>query len=132
MDYMNRVRSLRLWQRAIDWDYLRFRGIRAPNIQVLRFTENQASFVNVNRIDSPILMPKVRQLEVSGGPSATWRRLLPSHLPTVTDLTLTDLDSEDELDILRRCTSVLRLSVHWQSRSFITIDHPLQALTFTA
>ncbi|KAF8651951.1 hypothetical protein AX16_004594 [Volvariella volvacea WC 439] len=117
--YMDRVRWLRLWPRAIDWDYVGKHKIEAPQLGVLQFPEAMGTHGGLNRADSPIAMPKLRYLEVSGESLSDCIRLLPQHMPTVTDLTLNDFEQTEEWDMLKRCQSVRRLTVNVPDRASV-------------
>ncbi|KAF8653245.1 hypothetical protein AX16_004073 [Volvariella volvacea WC 439] len=155
---MHRVRSLHLWQCAaghrLSWLYnrrarqlevLKLRNLWNPPIPSPSPTPSPPSSSYRGDSDSDddeasveakafysALMPELRRLEVKSCVQDDWAALLPSHLPTVTHLSIGCFSYSDQLDLIKRCQGVRHLVVEMTEDSWSSDDdEPWQAPSVT-
>ncbi|KAF8656474.1 hypothetical protein AX16_002525 [Volvariella volvacea WC 439] len=122
---MHRIHSLRLdnGHTPANEKLLWLQNVPAPRLEVLKLFEPLPdSLRSVLYQVSPVVMPKLRRLRLDNCSNHDCAFILPTHLPTVTDVDLEDLDSSDQLKLLSRCSAVERLSIKfsWESDEPIT------------
>ncbi|KAF8662746.1 hypothetical protein AX16_001104 [Volvariella volvacea WC 439] len=122
---MHRVYSLSIRLECVKERTLWLRSVPAPQLEVLRLSDDDEEIVSEFGSDfdseppSPpdvvelAVMPKLRQLQVDTCWIDQWSYLLPSHLPTVTEVIVADIMLSNQLNLLRRCPAVRRLSVRY-------------------
>ncbi|KAF8648233.1 hypothetical protein AX16_006315 [Volvariella volvacea WC 439] len=110
---MHRIHSLRIDAAFLRTSVLRFQNVPAPQLEILRCVGSVPD--NIRCLSSsipPSNMPKLRHLQLELCSSQDWNCILPAHLPTVTSVSLVSITSNDQLNILERCTAVRRLSTN--------------------
>ncbi|KAF8653236.1 hypothetical protein AX16_004065 [Volvariella volvacea WC 439] len=115
---MFRIRTLYLWQDLTGHRLSWLQGRRARQLESLRLhriglvlAPNNRRSATSSIAPDPSIMPKLRRLEVMSCVQEDWTPLLPSHLSAVTHLTIECFTQADQLDLLKRCYNVRRLSI---------------------
>ncbi|KAF8650904.1 hypothetical protein AX16_005051 [Volvariella volvacea WC 439] len=119
---MHRIRSLRLDNLRSSDRFLRLKNVPASQLEVLQFGENLShSELSLSSSVSSGIMQKLRQLRLEHCASRDWNCILPLHLPTITDVAFTNVDTDSQIELLSRCPSVRRLSI---MNGWIASDNP--------
>ncbi|KAF8651123.1 hypothetical protein AX16_004869 [Volvariella volvacea WC 439] len=96
VDNIRRVRSLYIRPFDVGEKYHQLRSLHAPRLQLLKVSEGISCSLGADEVPAkpikPSTMPSLRQLHLDSSSLHTWIALLPPSLPTVTDITLVDLE----------------------------------------
>ncbi|KAF8647373.1 hypothetical protein AX16_006758 [Volvariella volvacea WC 439] len=113
IDNMHRVRSLRLPMGDTGY-WTQLQGISAPKLEELELWSHSTIFGKIppTSIGAGTL-PNLRRLKLSSIPRDIWGFFLPSNLPSITDLILSSICLDDQLEMLSRFTAIRRLSVKY-------------------